>query len=280
MQINIGGQRVGLERAKDADIVYISHAHKDHAIETSKDIISSEETFELIKNGNGKKIRRKELPEGIELFSSGHMLGSTQIKITNGKTIVYTSDFKLRDGFTTKSAEIFECDTLIIDSTYNDPAFVFPSKEEIAEDISSWVKENIKSKRIVFGAYRLGKAQELIKIINEYAGMTPLVDSSIEFGCKIYERFGMKLDRIELGSEEGKEMLRDNFLAILPFHKVNQKLESQLKDIYGNVICAVVVGWCMKYKYPIKAFPLSDHAGYDEISRYIKESEAKEIIYM
>ncbi len=296
MIIEVDGRLIGLEKARGAEIVYISHAHSDHIVNTKKEILSSKETFDLInsrsnnknRNNNGDN-RIKENLNNVSLFPAGHMLGSTQIKIENkfGEKIVYTGDFKLRDGFTTKGADILKCDTLMIDSTFGDPDFLFPEKEEIAEDISKWIKRSLEEGVAVLGAYSLGKAQELIRLINEYTGIAPIVDSSIETGCKVYEKYGIKLERISLESPEGSDLFKNpegsnlfkkNFVSILPFHKVDFELYKKLRKTYKAVFCGLATGWAIKYRYGMEAFPLSDHADFNEILTYVSQSNAKKII--
>lgn len=270
MHIKVGDRHVGIEATGNGeDVVYISHAHTDHIVRTEKDILSSHETFRLIQN---RKLKHREKFDGVEMFPSGHMLGATQIRIGADKTIVYTGDLKLRDGFTTSGAPVLECDELYIDTTYGDPSFLFPSKEKVAEEIVGWLDAVTRSDSCaVIGAYRLGKAQELVGLLNA-CGITPIVEKSIEKGCEIYEEFGVGLKRTCIDSMDGGGL--ENSVMVVPFHRV----EDALPELNGRVQRAVVTGWCQKFNYAIKAFPLSDHADFSEILRYAAESRAKKII--
>ena len=282
MQIRINDECLGIERP-DADVVYISHAHADHIIKTDKEILASPETFRLLQHHSSKKrsneMRHRKEMNSVELFPSGHMLGSTQIKAYNGKTIVYTGDFKLRDSFTSKKAQILQCDELIIDATFGNPSFKFPSKEEISESIVKWIEER-PNENIVFGAYKTGKSQELIKMLNEDAGIKPLVHSSIDDVCKVYDEFGTDLKRIRIDSEEAEIEMdsKERFIAVFPFNKVNRDLERIMSEAYSKTSCALVTGWCLARPFSIKAFPLSDHAGFEEILEYAEGSGAKRVI--
>ena len=284
MQIRINDECLGIERP-DADVVYISHAHADHVIRTDKDILASSETFRLIQRERSKNRKSgvkepKHRPEmqSVELFPSGHMLGSTQIRMHNGKTIVYTGDFKLRDGFTVKAAPILQCDELIVDATFGNPAFKFPSRDAVKDSIINWINEKPED-NVIFGAYRMGKSQELIKLLNT-AGIKPLVTPPIETVCKAYEELGMDLQRVVMGSEDSENVLNSNdrFVAIFPFNKVNGDLELEMSEVYGKTSCAVVTGWCLTRQFSVKAFPLSDHAGFEEILEYAEGSGAKKVI--
>lgn len=277
MQITLSDGRVlGLESSKGADVVYISHAHSDHS--RKGNIFSSQQTFDLLNSGGEASILHQ-IDKDVKLYPAGHILGSTQIEFVNGHTVVYTGDMKLREGFTTERAEILKCDELHIDCTFGHPDFEFDSKEVLADRIDRWTRTRMMvGNNVVFGAYSTGKAQELIYILNNYSNIIPVVDRTIEEKCKIYEKHGIKLDRVVIGSKEASEIMRDKFVYIVPFNLVNQQSERWLTTQYKQVSFAVVTGWAKKYKYRYHAFPLSDHAGFSEILNYITESGAKEII--
>jgi putative mRNA 3-end processing factor len=280
MQIKIGERTLGIETAKEADIVYVSHAHSDHLIRTKKHVLASKETIGLMRLGLKRDITPcTETLEGVELHNAGHILGSTQLRFTNGHTTVHTGDMKLRDGFTTRGAKPLECDTLYIDATFGDPAFSFPSKEIITELICQWTAEKTKQGMVIFGAYKTGKAQELIALLNEGTGIEPVVDDSIEERCKVYEKHGVKLERIPMSRDDSYEAALSNGVVILPFHKINAIMAREASELYGvNVDCALVTGWSMKYRYPVPAFPLSDHGGFDEIVEYVETAKPKKIV--
>ena len=279
MQLTLNdGRKLGIEVSRGADLVYISHAHSDHA--RGGNIFSSEQTFDLLSSGSEKKTSLVKLEdESVKLFPAGHILGSTQLQFTNGHTVVHTGDMKLRDGFTTEKAEILECDELHIDCTFGHPDFNFPEKEEVADRIDRWTRTRMMTgQNVVFGAYSTGKAQELIYILNKYSDITPVVDRTIEQKCKIYDKHGVKLKRFEIGTYEASEAMKGKFAYIVPFHFVNQQSERWFQAEYKRVSFALVTGWANKYRYRNQAFPLSDHAGFSEILRYVEESKAKEIV--
>lgn len=272
--ISLNGLRLSLD-CDGGEISYVSHAHSDHWSGSSKRVISSEETLALI----GKK-ERVETPKEIKLFNAGHILGSTQLRAElDGSSFVYTGDIKLKDGLTTKGADILECDTLMIEGTYGSPEFVFPQKEETYSSMKKWVGEN-KENIIVFGGYSTGKAQELIAFLNKYCGIAPVVSERIERVCSIYNKFGIHLDRIPAGTEEAKEHMCSPFVAVVPHHLVCPSLSTGLTEIYGRkTVTALATGWGMRREYQVdEVFPLSDHADFSELLLYIERASPKEII--
>ena len=73
-------------------------------------------------------------------------------------------------------------------------------------------------------------------------------------------------------------------LYLLPFHFIKRIRE--LVEFYGSDSVAVCTGWVMTHFFTplirqngIKSFPLTSHAGKDDVQRYIRESKVKRVIY-
>ncbi|MCX6778258.1 MAG: hypothetical protein NT157_05245, partial [Candidatus Micrarchaeota archaeon] len=132
---------------------------------------------------------------------------------------------------------------------------------------------------VLFGGYSVGKSQELIKFLNEYCGIAPLVDPRVEKFSRVYESFGIKLDRIPLESGEAEELLHRDFAAIIPHHKVSRELASCLSAAYSKPVhTALATGWALKgWGDADMLFPISDHADFGDIVRYVEGSNAKNI---
>lgn len=170
MQIQVGQETIALDNSK-GDIAFLSHAHTDHLFGTSrvKHLVSSKATCDLAKI-------EKEVSSfpHLKMLDAGHILGARQLAIeADGKKIVYTGDFSLKRNIFGLSAQIQECDQLIMEATYGNPQYRFPEISDVVLQISKWVKSN-ENKNLIFGSYELGKAQALIKILNE-CGVTPIV---------------------------------------------------------------------------------------------------------
>ena len=158
-------------RENNSDIDFISHAHSDHtsAAKSSKNVIASKETTEILKAIKDIELKRHDGLEGISLLDSGHMLGSKQIRIesSSGENVTYTGDFMLQRSGACNPIQILETDTLIIDSTYCTPEIAFDRRDEIECSIQKWVTNKQKQGNILFGVHAAGKAQGIIKILNE-----------------------------------------------------------------------------------------------------------------
>ncbi len=275
MQVNLNNKKIALDNPK-GDISFISHAHSDHlnGVKTKEKIICSQET-KLLADLKGEIV----LPNEVQLFEAGHILGSKQIILdTNEKRITYTGDIRLKDSILFKKAQIPQTDELIIEATYGDPFFKFPDNEEVYSSIEKWVKKN-SDKILLIGGYEMGKSQEIIKILNEYCSIAPIVNENIARISEIYNKFGKKLDYIKIGTDEAEELMHDSFIAVVPPKQAKKYFAKKISDAFSKKsLCAFASGWVLRYKYNVDiGFPLSDHVSFYDIKEYILESNAKKV---
>jgi putative mRNA 3-end processing factor len=213
-----------------------------------------------------------------KLLDAGHILGARQLQIEeDGKSTVYSGDISIKPNIFEFKAEIPQCDKLIMEATYGNPDYVFPPMEEVYRDIEKWVKEN-DSKNLLIGAYNLGKAQEVVKILNEFS-ITPVITPKAEHFCSTYEKYGIKLDRVIVGSKEAEEMMSRRFVGVVPMNKAKLYFAHRMAQAFEReTLCAVATGWALHYRFNADAsFPLSDHADYEDLIHYIEQTGAKDI---
>jgi len=279
--------KIGLDCA--GDVNFVSHAHLDHAPSARKDcLLCSDATAELLAarcrvrhNGHSQHMTLGDVE--LSLADSGHVLGSRQIIVSgSADKFVYTGDLRTEDSILFKGAKPVECDTLLIESTYGIPRFSFPEREAVYSDIISWTKQEVASGNcVVLGGYALGKAQELVRILNERMGMTPIVSDEIGDVCAVYKRHGISLDYITSSSEEGENALSRNFIAVLSQNKVNSRMALALSREHGKRIStAVATGWAQSPSWGFdtdRAFCLSDHCDFAGLADYVAATCARKV---
>ncbi len=274
--MELDGIKLGLDVT--SDVTYISHAHSDHVQHPNKKkIFASEPTIDI----GGINYREKiDGLKGVKLLPAGHMFGATQIQLPyDGGILTYTGDISLKDGYTYKGAEIPETDSLIIESTYGSPEYVFPEKEVLAEELVKEVKLRLKYGNVIFGTYSRGKAQEVIKILNE-AGITPILSKDLVKPSEAYVKHGIKLDFVGANSDEGQEMMKTNFVGMIPKRKIKGVLKGKLTKVYQKPIYfASVSGWNLKFDSGIYdiSLPMSDHADYSDLIEYVELANPKKV---
>ncbi|MDE1856258.1 MAG: hypothetical protein KGH49_03425 [Candidatus Micrarchaeota archaeon] len=286
MSIGIDNYDISLDlRHTVSNLNFVSHAHSDHTNRAKKGaaILASPETKDLIHARKGVSVNLCEVPVNIELLDSGHILGSKQLFIDSpefGYSVVYTGDYLMQDSFAAKKIEVRQADVAIIDSTYTDPEMVFDDREEVVDTIQYYIQNKIEKGIVIFGAYSLGKAQELVKIANKI-GITPAVSKTISKVNGVYKRFGIDLDYASAYDSDSnfEEIVKQNFVGIVETQRLSE-LARKLSSVYNRrVFTAVATGWAKSYKFDTDVqFPLSDHADFRQSMDYLDAAEAK-VVY-
>jgi putative mRNA 3-end processing factor len=274
MRIPCKGLHIGLD-SPDGDISFLSHAHSDHTggLKNKTEMIASPETLDLA----GIDAEPKTL-QNTKLLDAGHILGARQLAADNdGERIVYTGDFCVKPNIFGFKADIPQCDRLIMEATYGDPNYVFPPYEDVHRMISGWVQKNDKS-NLIIGCYELGKAQEIIRILNE-CGIAPVVPKKTEEFCRVYDKYGYQLDRVAVGTDEAEEAMSRRFVATVPMGKAKRYFAKCLADAFERpTLCAVATGWALHYRFNTDtAFPLSDHADFEDLVQFVEQTGAKKV---
>lgn len=269
--IKLDGQNVLLDPKVSDFISFTTHAHVDHLPQV---IVNkpycTEETAELAKlrvpdfEANvvkeNKKIKFDDF--SAELISAGHVLGSTQVFLeVDGKSILYTGDFKLWPNLTCKPVEIKEADVLVMETTYGNHSWVMPNDADVRKDVVNWTKETSKKFSTHLGGYSLGKAQEAIKLLNEN-GIVPQVSDSIRRFSEVYNSFGAKLKFLDKDEQSA--------VSIKPMHLIPEKDDERNKH-------AVLTGWSLFRNYGVQGFPMTDHADYNQLLLFVEAVGPKKV---
>jgi uncharacterized protein len=204
------------EDLKKIDGIFISHSHLDHigylphiySAGYTGNMYTTKPTMELTnvlisdymrisnprdvtKEGLGKlqksykvcefkeDVKIKDLT--IRFIPSGHIVGSSMISVTDGKsTLIYSGDLnlsktKLLEGADTKN---LNAATLIIESTYGAKEDVFPNETIIARKLLKSIKETLMlGGKVIIPSFAVGRAQEILLMIDDYmnSGLLPKV---------------------------------------------------------------------------------------------------------
>lgn len=264
----------GVERA------FVSHAHSDHVARHGV-TFCSELTGRLMRARYGMKaeadwrllpMREVLLWEGWEmrLYPAGHIAGSAMLHLTrlsDGATLLYTGDYKLRQGLSSERCELPRADTLIMETTFGLPQYVFPPLEEVVEQVLKWVRETLEDGEIpVLLGYSLGKAQEILRALTPL-GVPVMVHSAV---WKL-----MEVLKEEVGELPEMRLFESSEAAghVLVFPPSTGK-STALKKLK---VCrtAMLSGWALmagsRFRYQVDAaFPLSDHADYPELLQTVE----------
>jgi DNA ligase-1 len=257
-------------------LAFVSHAHIDH-IAPHDEVIVSERTARLMQSRLPGGRTEHALPFGerrtvrgfdLMLLPAGHIFGSAQCFLfADDETLLYTGDFKLRPGKSAEQTEWRQADTLIMETTFGLPRYRFPPTEQVIEQVVTFCSETIDDGHVpVLLGYSLGKAQEILCSL-EGAGLTPMLHRSVYRMTRIYEELGQafcKYVHYNASDVAGK-------VLICP----PSANGSPILDTIPRKRIAMISGWAVDpnaiYRYQVDtAFPLSDHADYTDLIRYVE----------
>ena len=264
---------------------FVSHAHSDH-IAPHREILCSAGTSRLMQaRMPGQRIEHV-LPFGqteqltascaVSLHPAGHIHGSAQSLFTHDTfgTLLYTGDFKLRPGRSAEACATPRADVLIMETTFGRPHYVFPPTQQVLADIAAFCHGCLEDgdTPVLFG-YSLGKSQELLCGLAEARIPVMLHPQTLRL-TRIYEELGITFPAYR---EFNAAELAGHVVICPP--QANQS--AFLKRIPRRKT-AVVTGWAMDpgaiYRYQCDAaFPLSDHADYPDLLRFVAAVQPKRV---
>jgi putative mRNA 3-end processing factor len=279
--INIGEELV-IDSTRIRPAAAVSHAHSDH-LRRHRIIYATAPTLDFSKISAGE-FKGVPLEYGktykfgdcsVRPEPAGHILGSTQFIIDyNGYRIVYTGDLKMSPNETCEPAAIHECDILLIDTTFGKNIFNFPEYAYLKQRLAEFVESCLHGDCVpVIFAYNLGKAQEVMKILGE-AGFNTYVTKEAFANAEIYSRYGIDIKNyFHLDGQYPEK----GAVILPPAAKNLESLDSRLA-----VRTCFVSGWALypnkiRFGWVDEYIPLSDHASYDDLIRYIETADPNKI---
>ena len=265
----------------------ITHAHFDHISFGCGEYICSPETSVLLKERIGKKIKVKSYGydesfkiNGIKIsfYPSGHILGSSQIKLEGGnEKWLITGDFKRQRDETCLNYQEVKTDFLICESTFGLPIFHWDSTEKIINDVTNWVNKSEDSTSVLF-CYSLGKAQRLLSELNNQNFKNIYVHQSIEKINEIYKSLEIELAETKVYDKDLEINNLKNSLLLLPPSLKNKNFLKKFKRVQTGFASGWMSIRALKKRSGFdKGFIISDHADWNGLIKTIKESKAKRV---
>jgi putative mRNA 3-end processing factor len=273
--IHLTGTPLWFDATHPMDLCFVSHAHMDH-VARHRRIFATDRTVRLYEHRVGRTSAltcpyRRPFALGdltIELFPAGHILGSAQVRVrTERGDLVYTGDLNLEGSRTAERAQVVPCDVLVIEATYGHPRYVFPPRAQVEAQVVAFVLRAFDDGAIpVLFAYPLGKAQEAVKLLGD-RGIHTRVHASIYEICRIYRRFGVDLPLVH--RFQGTPAPRE--VVIFPFRLQGSRAIRALKKVRTAALTGWAVDPAARRRYRTdEAFPLSDHADFPALLRYVE----------
>src|SRR5271169_6288720 len=181
-----------VDPTRPVDRAVITHGHGDHARSGHGKVLATRETLAIMEARYGEDYAAATQPiayrETVEIngvrvgvVPAGHVLGSAQIVVRwKGLTMVVSGDYKRRRDPTCPPFEPVACDVFVTEATFALPVFRHPPDSgEIVRLLDSVAQ--FPERCHVVGAYSLGKAQRMIRLLREAGwGATIFVHGALE----------------------------------------------------------------------------------------------------
>jgi putative mRNA 3-end processing factor len=267
----------------------ITHGHSDHARAGHGAVLATPQTLAIMQErygagfagsaqagAYGEAVERDDVQ--VTLVPAGHVLGSAQAVVRwKGLTMVVSGDYKRRRDPTCAPFEPTPCDVFITEATFGLPVFRHPDDaHEIARLLRSVAQFPERSHMI--GAYALGKAQRVIRLLREAGWDQPIyVHGALERLNRLYEDHGVDLGPLEPATTSRRADFAGAIVIAPP-----SALADRWSRRFPDPVAAFASGWMSiraRARQRGVELPLviSDHADWDELTATVDEIRPTEL---
>jgi putative mRNA 3-end processing factor len=280
-----------IDPVRPVDRALITHGHSDHARAGHAKVLATRQTLDImaLRYGVGfaGAMQAMEMGErlnidgvGVSFHPAGHVLGSAQILVEqDGMRIVASGDYKRQPDPTCAPFEPIRCDVFITEATFGLPVFRHPpGSEEIGRLLRS--VDQFPERAHLIGAYALGKAQRVIRLIRDQGYDAPIyLHGALQRLCDYYVSQGIALGHLEHATiETGRKAEFAGAIVI----GTPSAFADRWARRFPDPVAAFASGW-MRIRQRAKQrgveLPLiiSDHSDWDELTASIVETGAREV---
>lgn len=272
---------------KPVDRAIITHAHADHARPGSRWYLAHHLSKGILQLRLGD-IYLESIEYGktiningvnISLHPAGHIIGSSQVRLEyNGQICVITGDFKLENDNIATPFEPVKTHTLVMESTFGLPVYLWKDQKIIFKEINDWWRKNkAEGKTSILCGYVLGKAQRLLHHVDQNIGNI-FVHGAVYNVNRVLSTMSMTISqfpKVEQGLDKKKF---EGALIITP----SSALQTPWMKKFQPYRTAIASGWmsirgARRRRSVDRGFVLSDHADWDGLNKVVILSNAQEV---
>ena len=278
-----------IDPVRPVDRAVITHGHSDHARSGHNAVLATPQTLDIMAERYGEDFAQQTQPAAygattehngvsIRLVPAGHVLGSAQAVVSHGGlTITVSGDYKRRSDPTCAAFEPTECDVFVSEATFGLPVFRHPdTNDEIAKLMRSL--EQFPERAHLIGAYALGKAQRVIKLLRLAGYDRPIyTHGALDRLNALYERHGVELGDLRPATVDRKA----DFAGAVVIGPPSATADRWARRFPDPVVC-FASGWMqVRQRARLRGVELplviSDHADWDELISTFREIRPSEI---
>jgi putative mRNA 3-end processing factor len=269
----------------------ITHGHSDHARPGMGAYLSTDLAAPVIRHRLGPvpldTIRYGE-SRGIggvtvSFHPAGHVPGSAQIRIEKGGEVwVVSGDYKTVDDGLSTPFEPVPCHAFISECTFGLPVFSWTPQAALAHDINRWWAANAREGRFtLLGAYALGKAQRLLRLLEPSIGPI-LTHGAIDATNAVLRAQGIALPATEQVTPATDLKARKGALVLAPPSALSGPWARRFGQGDMAPSTGLASGWMAlrgirRRRGADRGFVVSDHADWDGLNSAIRETGADRV---
>jgi putative mRNA 3-end processing factor len=202
----------------------------------------------------------------ITFYPAGHILGSAQILIEyQNERYLYTGDFKTQSDSSCEDFQYVECDHLITETTFASPDYCHPDPVTELRSVADG------NKKIVIGAYSLGKAQRITRLISDNIPFSPVyIHPELEGLHRLYEFHGVSLGRWKSYRRDEFENDEAAFFIVPPSYFRKFSMQPDVLSVFAT-------GWKRSFYRCDRVLRISDHADWNGVLDMVERTKAKKV---
>ena len=265
----------------------ITHGHSDHARSGHGHYLCTAAAAPVIRHRLGDvPVQTVAYGDTLQMGSArisfhpaGHIPGSAQVRVdVGGEVWVVSGDYKVVPDGLSEPFEPVACHAFISECTFGLPVFKWADQRQVADDLNAWWRANAEAGRAtLLGAYALGKAQRLLRMVDPQIGPI-LTHGAVEATNAILRAQGYALpDTVPVtAATKGRDY--PGALVLAPPSALGQPWARR----FGQGSTGFASGWMRlrgvrRRRAADRGFVLSDHADWDGLIWAIRETGAEKV---
>jgi putative mRNA 3-end processing factor len=265
----------------------ITHAHSDHARWGMDSYLATPRTAAVMRHRLGDIAvqtiaydTEQRIGDAVVSFHpAGHVPGSAQIRVAvKGQVWVVSGDYKTVDDGLSEPFAPVPCHAFISECTFGLPIFNWTPQDMLRDQINRWWGDCAAAgKTAILGAYALGKAQRLLRLVDPAIGPI-LTHGAVENTNEVLRAQGIPLpDTIRVDADVTAKTHPGALVLATP-----SALGTPWARRFGPSSTAFASGWMAlrgvrRRRAADRGFIVSDHADWAGLNAAIKATGAEKI---